>query len=110
MDTPQAARTEPDITILIPVYKTGALLPRALDNLLAQPHSNIEIVAVNDASPDDAARILADYAARDPRLRIVTHPENRGTLIARAEAVRAAQGEYLLFLDPDDTFRPEAAA
>ena len=107
MDTPQAARTEPDITILIPVYKTGALLPRALDNLLAQPHSNIEIVAVNDASPDDAARILADYAARDPRLRIVTHPENRGTLAARLSGIAAARGRYIMCLDADDSLEPE---
>lgn len=107
MDTPQAARTEPDITILIPVYKTGALLPRALDNLLAQPHSNIEIVAVNDASPDDAARILADYAARDPRLRIVTHPENRGTLAARLSGITAARGRYIMCLDADDSLEPE---
>ena len=97
----------PDVTILIPVYNTARFLPRALDSVLAQTWKNLEVVAVNDASPDNAAEVLADYAARDPRVRIVTCPENGGTLKARLSGLATARGRYLMNLDADDTFDPD---
>ena len=98
------------ISIILPVYNSAATLEKSLDSALGQTLRELEVIAVDDGSADKSLRLLKQRAAADPRLRVIAFPENRGTLIARAEAVRAAQGEYLLFLDPDDTFRPEAAA
>ena len=67
------------VSVVIPVYKTAGYLPRCLDSVLAQTLREIEIVAIDDSSPDHAAEILKAYAAKDSRIRIVTHTENRGS-------------------------------
>ena len=98
--------TSPKITVVIPVYNTGKFLPACLDSVLSQSFKDFEIVAVNDASPDDSARILQQYAERDSRIRIVTHERNKGSNSARLTGIRAARGTYIMFLDSDDWFRP----
>jgi len=97
---------QPKISVIIPVYNTEKYLPACLDSVLSQSLQDFEIVAVNDASADGSSRILAEYAARDPRIRIVTHDQNKGLLAVRLTGVRAASGKYLLFLDSDDIFLP----
>ena len=97
----------PKITVVVPVYNTGKYLSACLDSVLSQSMPDFEIVAVNDASTDDSPRILADYAAKDPRIRIVNHEKNKGLLSVRLSGVRAAAGEYVLFLDSDDCFLPD---
>ena len=94
------------ISILIPVYNTAQYLPACLDSVLSQSMPDFEIVAVDDASTDDSPRILAEYAARDPRIRIVTHERNKGLLSVRVTGIRAARGKYIMFLDSDDCFLP----
>ncbi len=92
----------PKISIIVPVYKTAAYLPRCLDSLLAQTLPELEIIAVNDASPDNAAAILAEYAARDARLKVINLPQNGGVAAARNLAMQQAGGEYIGFVDSDD--------
>ncbi len=92
----------PKVSILIPVYNTAPSLGRCLDSVLAQSLKEIEVIAVNDASPDNSAEILAEYAAKDPRVRIVTHEKNGGILAARVSGIRAARAPYVTFLDADD--------
>ena len=94
------------ISVIVPVFNTEKYLPACLDSILSQSLTDFEIVAVNDASTDGSARILTDYAARDPRIRIVDHETNRGLLSVRLSGVHAAKGKYLLFLDSDDCFLP----
>ena len=94
------------ITVMIPVYNTEKYLPACLDSVLSQSMKDFEIVAVDDASTDDSPRILAEYAARDPRIRIVTHKRNKGLLSVRLTGIRAARGKYIMFLDSDDCFIP----
>ena len=96
----------PKISVLIPVYNTAKYLPACLDSVLSQSLPDFEIVAVNDASTDDSPRILTEYAAKDPRIRIIDHKTNRGLLAVRLSGVHAAAGKYLLFLDSDDCFLP----
>lgn len=98
------------VSVVIPVYRTAGCLPRCLDSVLAQTLREIEVVAVDDASPDHAAEILKAYAAKDSRIRIVTHTENRGSLVARLSGIRAASGEYITFVDADDALMPEILA
>ena len=96
----------PKISVIVPVYNTGKYLSACLDSILSQSMADFEIVAVNDASPDDSPEILSGYAAKDPRIRIVNHETNKGLLAARVSGIRTARGKYIQFLDSDDRFLP----
>lgn len=98
--------SQPDISVLIPIYRNAAFLPRALDSILAQTHTRFEVIAVNDASPDNAGEILMQYMQKDSRIHTVTHEKNQGTLTARLDGLSAAHGKYLMCLDADDTLDP----
>jgi glycosyltransferase involved in cell wall biosynthesis len=96
----------PQISVLVPVYNTEKYLPACLDSVLSQSMTDFEIVAVNDASTDGSPRILAEYAAKDSRIRLINHPCNKGLLAVRLTGIRAAKGKYIMFLDSDDRFLP----
>ncbi len=93
----------PFFSIVMPVYGVEAYLPAALDSLLAQSFTDYEIILVNDASPDGCAAICAEYAARYEAVTVLTHPENRGLSAARNTGLQAVRGEYVWFMDSDDT-------
>ena len=95
----------PLISVIVPVYGVAAYLPACLDSLFAQTHTRLEIIAVDDGSPDRSGEILDAYAARDGRLRVI-HQANGGLSAARNAGIAAATGEYLGFLDGDDTAEP----
>lgn len=101
--------TRPKVSILIPVYNTAKYLPKCLESAMNQTLQEIEIIAVNDASPDNAAEVLAEYAAKDPRIKVVTHEKNGGILAARLSGIRAATGMFITCLDADDTLTPDIA-
>ncbi|MCL2810965.1 MAG: glycosyltransferase [Clostridia bacterium] len=90
------------LSIIIPCYRVAAYLPACLDSVCMLPPDSVEILCVNDASPDECGQILAGYAARHPHVHVLTHGENRGLSAARNTGLDAAQGEYVLFLDSDD--------
>ena len=92
----------------MPVFNTAQFLPCCIDSVLSQSFSDFELIAVNDASTDDSRRILADHAAKDPRIRIVDHECNKGLLAARVSGIKAAAGKYIQFLDSDDFLLPGA--
>jgi glycosyltransferase involved in cell wall biosynthesis len=100
----------PVVSIVVPVYKTERFLAGCLDSILGQTLADIEVLAVDDASPDGCAAILESYARRDARLRVLKHPANRGVAAARNTALEAAAGRYLMFVDSDDRIAPEACA
>lgn len=89
----------PLISIVLPVYKVEKYLRECLDSIVAQSYENLQIIAVNDGSPDDSQSILESYA--DKRLEIVTK-ENGGLSSARNAGIACARGEYLCFVDSDD--------
>ncbi|RKY28807.1 MAG: hypothetical protein DRP79_01960 [Planctomycetota bacterium] len=95
----------PTVTVIMPVYNAAKYLPDALDSLLAQTFRDFEIVAVNDGSTDDSARVLAEYAARDARIRVV-HRENGGCGAARNTGIALAKGRYIAQQDADDLSVP----
>lgn len=95
------------VSIIIPVYKTEATLPRCIDSALAQTYSNIEIVIVDDGSPDRAGEIADQYAAKHANI-VVVHKKNGGLAEARKSGIAAASGEFFVPLDSDDTI-PENA-
>ncbi|HEV7962873.1 MAG TPA: bifunctional glycosyltransferase family 2 protein/CDP-glycerol:glycerophosphate glycerophosphotransferase [Actinoplanes sp.] len=90
------------LSIVLPVYKVQGYLGQCLDSLLGQSFTDFEIVAVDDCSPDNSAAILAEYAARDQRVRVVTLTENAGLGRARNAGLEHAAGEYVWFVDSDD--------
>ena len=97
----------PFVSVIIPVYNVEMYLAECLDSVINQTLQNIEIVCVNDGSPDGSAAILADYAQRDSRIRIVDR-ENGGLSAARNSGLDVARGEYLCFLDSDDALESDA--
>ncbi|WP_250002319.1 bifunctional glycosyltransferase family 2 protein/CDP-glycerol:glycerophosphate glycerophosphotransferase [Actinoplanes sp. M2I2] len=90
------------LSIVLPVYKVQGYLRQCLDSLLSQSFDDFEVIAVDDRSPDHSGAILAEYAARDPRVRVVTAPENLGLGRARNLGLEHATGEYVWFVDSDD--------
>ena len=98
------------VSIVLPVYRVQGYLRQCLDSLLTQSFEDFEIVAVDDCSPDYSGAILAEYAARDPRVRVVTSPENVGLGRARNLGLEHAVGEYVWFVDSDDRLATGALA
>lgn len=101
-----SATSAPAVSIIVPVYKSEATLGACLDSLLAQTEPDIEIICVNDGSPDNCAGILESYAARDARIRVLTQ-ENQGLSAARNAGMDVARGRIVDFVDSDDTVSPE---
>lgn len=98
------------LTIVLTVYNKEPFLRRALDALLNQENTkenDYEVLAVNDGSTDGSAAILEEYAAKDSRVRILTQ-DNQGLSMARNNGVKAAKGEYVWFVDADDTISAKA--
>lgn len=97
---------DPLITVIVPIYNVESLLPRCIDSILAQTYKNLEIILVDDGSPDGCGRICDEYAASDPRIRVI-HQENGGLAAARNAGLEIARGEFLGFVDSDDHIAPE---
>ena len=93
------------VSVIIPVYNVDAYLRQCLDSVVNQTLKDIEVICVDDGSTDGSAAILAEYAARDGRIRVIRQ-ENRGTFAARKRAVAETTGDYLCFVDPDDGIKP----
>lgn len=96
-----SSASAPLISIVVPVYGAERQLPQCLDSLLRQSYSAIEIILVEDGSPDNCAEVCDHYAAIDPRIR-VHHQANAGASAARNKGIELAKGEYLCFVDADD--------
>lgn len=89
------------ISIIVPVYKVEKYLPKCIDSLIKQTYQYIEIILVDDGSPDGCGQICDDYAKKDDRIRVV-HQSNSGVSVARNAGLNIARGEYIGFVDPDD--------
>jgi glycosyltransferase involved in cell wall biosynthesis len=100
---------DPLLGIVVPAYDVADYLPACLDSILASAHRELDVVVVDDGSPDACGEIAERYAARDSRIRVV-HTENRGLGAARNEGLRHVRGEYLGFADSDDVVPPRAYA
>ena len=95
---------DPRFSIVIPVFNRRIEVRRAIDSCLSQDFSPFEIVVVNDGSCDGTGEAVAQYS--DPRVRLIEHETNRGPWRARLSGVRAACGEWVVFLDSDDELLP----
>ena len=91
----------PKISVIIPVYNVEKYLSRCLDSVCAQSLKDIEIICINDGSPDRCDKILAKYAALDNRF-VIINKKNAGVSAARNDGIKHARGKYIHFLDADD--------
>jgi glycosyltransferase involved in cell wall biosynthesis len=92
------------VSVIVPVYNREYLVGKTLDSILCQSYPQIEIVAVNDGSSDGSLRVLSEYALRFPDRIIVIDQQNSGQVKARNNGIAASRGEYVAFLDSDDTW------
>lgn len=95
------------VSVIIPIFNQEKFLSRTLDSVRRQTFQNVEIICINDASTDRSLEILQGYA-NHPRIKIINLRENQGTFLARKRGVEAASGKYIMFLDADDWFEPDA--
>jgi glycosyltransferase involved in cell wall biosynthesis len=97
--------TNRTVSVIIPTYKRASLIARSINSVLRQTYRDIEVIVVDDGSPDNTGEVVA--AIRDERVRYMRHERNKGLPATRNTGIRAASGEYVAFLDDDDEWLPE---
>ena len=98
--------SQPKISVIVPVYKTEGLLDRCVESIVGQTYENLEIILVDDGSPDNCPAMCDAWAEKDSRIRVI-HKENGGVSSARNAALDIATGDYIGFVDSDDWIEPE---
>ena len=93
----------PEISVIVPTYNYAHFIGDCLDSIFAQTYKDFEVIVIDDGSTDDTARVLEKYKGE---IRYI-YQENKGLPAARNTGIKAAQGEYLAFLDSDDLWLPE---
>lgn len=97
----------PLVSIIVPVYKTKEYMRECIQSILSQTYSNLEVILVDDGSPDECPAICDTFAEQDSRVRVI-HKENQGSSLARATGIQSALGSYIMFVDSDDWIDGEA--
>jgi len=95
----------PKVSVIIPTYNGADFLGEAIQSVLEQTYPNLELIVVNDASPDNTTGVVTQFT--DTRLKYIVQEENKGVGQARYTALQASNGEIIFFLDQDDYFHPE---
>lgn len=96
------------VSVIVPNYNGGLYLHKCFGSLLSQTLKDVEFIIVDDASTDDSRDIIESFSTHDSRFRPIFLAENQGTHMARKAGVAAADGDYIMFLDSDDFFTPNA--
>ncbi len=91
------------ISVIVPLYNTEKYISQCLDSIVAQTYEDLEIIVVDDGSSDGSSEIAREYAERDERIKVIRKDNNEGLYHARMSGVEAASGEYIGFVDSDDT-------
>jgi glycosyltransferase involved in cell wall biosynthesis len=100
--------SSPAVSVLLPVYNRERLIADAIRSILAQSFADLELIVVDDGSTDGSAEVVKSFS--DSRIRIVSHPANRGIPAARNTALDEARGRFIAWLDSDDVARPSRLA
>jgi len=95
------------ISVIVPVYNTESYLTMCVDSILAQTYKHIEIILVDDGSPDSAGKMCDDFAKKYPQVKAV-HKQNEGLNMARKTGFENATGDWVIFVDSDDALHPQA--
>lgn len=97
---------EPLVSVIVPVYKVGKYLDKCVESIVEQTYKNLEIILVDDGSPDNCPAMCDKWAERDSRIKVI-HKQNGGVSSARNVGIDAAQGEFIGFVDSDDWLEPD---
>ena len=89
------------ISIVVPIYKVEKYIKKCIDSIIEQTYKNLEIILVDDGSPDGCAKICDEYAKKDKRIKAI-HKENGGLSDARNVGIDISTGKYICFVDSDD--------
>lgn len=95
------------ISVVIPTHNRVDLLPRAIESVLKQTYSDFEIIIVSDGSTDNTEAVVKKYIEKDSRIKFIGYSPAKGGNIARNTGIKAAQGDYIAFLDDDDEWLPK---
>ena len=95
------------ISIIVPVYRVEDYLERCIGSLMSQTYEDIEIIIVDDESPDKCPAICDEYGRKDSRIRVI-HKKHEGLSAARNTGIAAAEGDYVMFVDSDDYIEPDS--
>lgn len=98
----------PTVSVVVPAHNRAGTIAAAIESVLGQSLADLEIIVVDDGSNDETGSIAREIAREEPRLRVLSHPSNRGAQAARNTGIRAAQGEWIAFLDSDDVYYPDS--
>lgn len=98
--------SDPKISVIVPIYNVEKFLRRCIDSILAQTYTNLEIILVDDGSPDGCPAICDEYAEKDDRI-VVIHKENGGVSSARNSGLDNVSGDLIGWVDPDDYIEPD---
>lgn len=99
----------PDISVIVPVYKVEPYIRQCLDSLIHQTKKEIEIILIDDGSPDNCGKICDEYAKSDDRIKVI-HQENKGISATRNIGIDNAAADYIMFTDSDDWVTPNFCA
>ena len=91
----------PKVSIIVPIYNVEKFLPCCIESLLSQTLKDIEIILVDDVSPDNCPRICDEYASKDPRIKVIHKEENQGLGMGRNSGLTVATGYNVSFWDSD---------
>ena len=94
------------ISVIVPVYNVEEYLSRSVNSIVNQTYSSLEIILVDDGSPDQCPAMCDELARKDPRIRVL-HKANGGVSSARNAGLRIAEGEWISFVDADDWIHPQ---
>ena len=95
------------ISVIVPCYKVERYLEKCVDSILSSSFKDYEMILVDDGSPDTTGKLADELAQRNDCIKVI-HQQNGGVVKAREAGVKAAQGEWITFVDPDDTITPNA--
>lgn len=100
----------PKVSIIVPNYNNAQYLMQSINSLIYQTLEDIEIIIIDDASTDDSITILRDFAKQDSRIKLVEFENNQSQHMAKKAGVAISTGAYVMFLDPDDHYNPDACS
>lgn len=95
------------VSIITPSYKSENFISQTIESVLNQTYQNWELIIVDDASPDNANKIIEEFCKKDNRIRLIKLEKNSGPAVARNTAIKEAKGRYIAFLDADDMWLPQ---
>jgi hypothetical protein len=107
---PEPLKRRPTVTVVLPCYNYGHYLPTAVASVLEQPGVSVELIVIDDASPDGSAAVVRGLAGADDRIRPILHSRNRGHIATYNEGLEQASGDYVVLLSADDALTPGALA